>query len=104
MSETKTAYIVNGTDHAAASAWIAPGRQIARMVDADMCSPDGLAELQRAADLVTLASLPDGYAVRMWNYRGESTVAIDERSGPTIAFIGPTAIAEAAAWCREVAG
>lgn len=40
-------------DRAHEAAWTYTGRQIARMIDGDMCSDDGVATLQRAVDVMT---------------------------------------------------
>jgi hypothetical protein len=100
-------------DLQAGRAWGALGFKIADEIDRAMCAADGLAALQRAADLVTLADLPPHYAVKMWHdFDGTLQVRIYDRTAteftpyPHIlcARTGPDAIAEAAAWVRQRGG
>jgi hypothetical protein len=100
-------------DLQAGRAWGALGFKIADEIDRAMCAAEGIAALQRAADLVTLADLPYLYALRIWHdEKGVQQVRIDGvresvfNPYPLIVFArsGPDAIAEAAAWVRQRGG
>jgi hypothetical protein len=97
-------------DLQAGRAWTAAGWKIADLIDREMNDDEGLATLQRAADLMTLAELPQGYELRMWFGPGkELQVRIVDRHSsdftpyPQLLFArsGPDAIAKAAAWAKQ---
>jgi hypothetical protein len=100
-------------DLQAGRAWGALGFKLMDEIDRAMCAAEGLAALQRAADLVTLADLPPRYAVKMW-HDSDGTMQVriyDRRESdftpyPHIlcARSDPHAIAEAAAWVRQRGG
>jgi hypothetical protein len=92
-------------DLQAGRTWGDLGFKIADEIDRAMCGADGLAALQRAADLVTLcewAASVGGY-MQMWTTDKTSQIEIGNRA-VWAEFEGPDAIAEAAAWCRQRGG
>jgi hypothetical protein len=92
-------------DLQAGRAWGNLGFKIADEIDRAMCAAEGIAALQRAADLVTLAEFAEvkGNCVEMYTNHEELNVAVNKgRDGRWC--VGPDAIAEAAAWCRQRGG
>jgi hypothetical protein len=110
MSEQQAEYVVTLYDRVAHDrTWNNVGFGIADQIDRAMCVAEGLAALQRAADLVTLVDATDRYSV--WLGRDENGVPHvqveknDEQEIETPqVFCGPDAIAEAAAWVRQRGG
>jgi hypothetical protein len=95
-------------DLQAGRAWTAAGWKIADQIDREMCGPDGIARLERAADLVTLLDAGEAGAVEIRVMRGEVKVMVIDSfvpgRGSVLEIEGPDAIAEAAAWCRQRGG
>jgi hypothetical protein len=94
-------------DLQAARAWGNLGFKIADEIDRAMCAAEGLAALQRAADLVTLLDAGEAGAVELRVIRGDVRIVVADLidHNLTMAFEGsPDAIAEAAAWCRQRGG
>jgi hypothetical protein len=89
-------------------AWGDLGFKIADEIDRAMCAAEGIAALQRAADLVTLVDYATDNlaALDMRVTCGLVTVWVVELEAPAQVheFDGPDAIAEAAAWCRQRGG
>jgi hypothetical protein len=85
--------------------WNNLGFKIADAIDRAMCAADGLAALQRAADLVTLIDAGEAGAVELRVIRGDVRIAIVDSFDPAHvrAFegCGDAVIAEAAAWIRQ---
>jgi hypothetical protein len=109
MSEQQAKYVVNLYDRVAHDrTWNNVGFGIADQIDRAMCAADGLAALQRAADLVTLADYATDNiaALDMRVSCGLVTVWVVELQAPAQVheFEGPDAIAEAAAWVRQRGG
>jgi hypothetical protein len=92
-------------DLQAGRAWGALGFKIADEIDRAMCAAEGLAALQRAADLVTLLDAGEAGAVELRVIRGDVRIAIVDSFDPAHvrAFegCGDAVIAEAAAWIRQ---
>jgi hypothetical protein len=89
-------------DLQAGRAWGNLGFKIADEIDRAMCAAEGIAALQRAADLVTLADYAEaGGLVELWSGAGHFFVSVEQTLN---AFVGPHAIAEAAAWVRQRGG
>jgi hypothetical protein len=88
--------------------WNNLGFKIMDGIDRDMTGADGIAALQRAADLVTLVDAGEAGAVELRVIRGDVRIAIVDSFDPARvrAFegCGNAAIAEAAAWIRQRGG
>jgi hypothetical protein len=95
-------------DLQAGRAWGNLGFKVADEIDRAMCAAEGIAALQRAADLVTLADYATDNiaALDMRVSCGLVTVWVVELQAPAQVheFDGPDAIADAAAWCRQRGG
>jgi hypothetical protein len=95
-------------DLQAGRAWGALGFKLADEIDRAMCAAEGIAALQRAADLVTLLDAGEAGAVEIRVMRGEVKVMVIDSfvpgRGSVLEIEGPDAIAEAAAWCRQRGG
>jgi hypothetical protein len=92
-------------DLQAGRAWGDLGFKIADEIDRAMCAAEGIAALQRAADLAVLgewASSVGGY-MQMWSTDKMVHIEIGNRTDAAD-FNGPDAIAEAAARCRQRGG
>jgi hypothetical protein len=93
-------------DLQAGRAWGNLGFKLADEIDRAMCAADGLAALQRAADLVTLVDAGEAGAVELRVVRGDVRIAIVDSFDPAHvrAFegCGDAVIAEAAAWVRKI--
>jgi hypothetical protein len=89
-------------------AWGDLGFKIADEIDRAMCAAEGIAALQRAADLVTLLDAGEAGAVEIRVMRGEVKVMVIDSfvpgRGSVLEIEGPDAIAEAAAWVRQRGG
>jgi hypothetical protein len=109
MSEQQAKYVVNLYDRVAHDrTWNNVGFGIADQIDRAMCAADGLAALQRAADLMALVehATDNLAALDMRVTCGLITVWIVDLQAPAQVheFDGPDAIAEAAAWVRQRGG
>jgi hypothetical protein len=93
-------------DLQAGRAWGNLGFKIADEIDRAMCAAEGLAALQRAADLVTLLDAGEAGAVELRVIRGDVRVVVADLIDPvfTRAFEGDGALEAAAAWCRQRGG
>jgi hypothetical protein len=97
-------------DLQAGRAWGNLGFKIADAIDREMTSADGIARLERAADLMALADWAAGGAVelrevRIWQHDGDIYVTLDDPSiGKAVGFVAPGALEAAAAWCRQRGG
>src|SRR5690606_31205120 len=83
--------------------WDTVGEQIEMQITDAAETPQGRADLQRAADLVTLAewiTRPER-EMKIHRFRRHLLVVLDSLAGPAYVFEGDNAIAEAAAWVRE---
>jgi hypothetical protein len=93
-------------DLQAGRAWGDLGFKIADEIDRAMCAAEGIAALQRAADLVTLLDAGEAGAVELRVVRGDVRIAIVDSFDPAHvrAFegCGDAVIAEAAAWVRKI--
>jgi hypothetical protein len=106
MSEQQAKYVVNLYDRVAHDrTWNNVGFGIADQIDRAMCAAEGIAALQRAADLVTLVDYATDNlaALDMRVTCGLVTVWVVELQAPVQVheFDGPDAIAKAAAFVRQ---
>lgn len=106
MSERQTAYaaIVEDFDYENDAAMQELGWQVSNQIAAVMTEPEGLDTLQRAADLLALASLPKEYVVILARYKGKQEILIDVTGDLAQIFTGDNAIAAAAAFVRGERG
>jgi hypothetical protein len=104
MSEQQAEYVVTLYDRVAHDrTWNNVGFGIADQIDRAMCAAEGIAALQRAVDLATLAEVAKyGYVV-MGEDREAFFIEIKHKRDWK-RFRGPDAIAEAAAWVRQRGG
>jgi hypothetical protein len=93
-------------DLQAGRAWGNLGFKIADAIDREMTSADGIARLERAADLMALLDYAQQGAVEISIVRGETRVTVIDLLDPdhnrrVCLGDGPQAIAAAVTWCKQ---
>jgi hypothetical protein len=106
MSERQAEYITGKEDMQMGRAFTAAGWKIADQIDREMCGAEGIARLERAAQVMALLDYAQTGAVELRIVRGEVRIAIVDSFDPAHvrAFegCGDAVIAEAAAWVRKI--
>jgi hypothetical protein len=93
-------------DLQAGRAWTAAGWKIADQIDREMCAPEGIARLERAAEVMALLDYAQTGAVEIRMVRGELRVSVVDLIDPAHSRVyvsdTPQAIAAAAEWIGKV--